>query len=436
MAKTGINIQVQDTVLGTPVDRNAVSAIAVLSVSLSGDASSAAAIKPTMKFKAQLTDVVVYEIRKPLSDDEVKSLLGGTFGDTHIQLRTIINDFYHPAEGLDNEGKILYVFGAVGTPFDIEQSALAVYTAIKEFPIAPRQVMLADIGIPDPYEYPQGVFGYDQSFSWLTAADGWYSHLRDLWNTGTFTVMLANSATPTQSELADYDLLDNGFLALVNCYSKSAPSGSGAYPASDRSGCALGMLAAVSVGQSIGDCSLPPLSSDLGVLCVDVEDEVSKFLDVKGYISNDLSEPAITSLYDNQVVFPCSRQPRTGKWFNDGATRNNPDNALSTLEAVRTLAAICDDLQDYFTTYINGRVPVTASGDIQPTFKQVVLDNARAKVIDKYIASGDISDARVSLVAKDNDMVGTRTWEVSVSILPAPTLRWIEGYVFYVNKLS
>ena len=33
-------------------------------------------------------------------------------------------------------------------------------------------------------------------------------------------------------------------------------------------------------------------------------------------------------------------------------------------------------------------------------------------------------------------MIGTRTWEVTLEILDAPTLRWIDGKVFYVKSLE
>jgi len=62
------------------------------------------------------------------------------------------------------------------------------------------------------------------------------------------------------------------------------------------------------------------------------------------------------------------------------------------------------------------------------------MSNARVSVINRYVESGDISDARVSLRAKDNDFAGTRTFEVSLEILPALTLRWTNGYVFYVKS--
>ena len=144
----------------------------------------------------------------------------------------------------------------------------------------------------------------------------------------------------------------------------------------------------------------------------------------------------LEGLGEKGYLFTRTRPPRNGLWWNDGATLNSPQNALSTLEAARTICAIADDLQSFFVPYINSRVPVSNTGDIQSTYKQVVLDNARATVIQKYIESGDISDARINLVAKDNDMVGTRTWEVSLAILPAPTLRWVDGYVFYVKTLE
>lgn len=50
--------------------------------------------------------------------------------------------------------------------------------------------------------------------------------------------------------------------------------------------------------------------------------------------------------------------------------------------------------------------------------------------------AGDISDATIQIVAKNNDMQGTRTLEVTLGIQQAITLRWVEGFVFYVKSVE
>jgi hypothetical protein len=428
MARTGINIQVKDTVLGTSVDRNSVSAIFVGAYFANVDTDYPVAGAPSTK---------VRRLTSAPDLDTVKSWFAASYAVTAEVLYQHILDFYSPVEGLSNEGVVLYVIGSTNG-LDVEEWSDYMLDCVRAaMPEYPRQItyltMKADTS---QNKYPLGMWGYDGSFEWVQP-NGFLGMFHGVFER---SCIIVPSACPFSNvEGSDFDNLENTpYAALVNCYDANSPAtlvGESTifYPRSDRSGTALGLLASIAVGQSIGDCSLPALSFEGGVVLDDDGDAVL----LKAAQTDLRSDNNVGDfLDDHNIVYPRQRYPRTGVWFNDGSTLTSPENALSTLEAVRTLYAICDDLQDYFTTYINGRVPVTASGDIQPTFKQVVLDNARAKVIDKYIASGDISDARVSLVAKDNDMVGTRTWEVSVSILPAPTLRWIEGYVFYVNKLS
>lgn len=192
----------------------------------------------------------------------------------------------------------------------------------------------------------------------------------------------------------------------------------------------ISSLANISVGTSIGDGGLAAVTEPFEIPIQDTGSDYHGTIDVR-----TLSLAQLDKLGEKGYLFTRKRAPRNGLWWNDGATCNDPKNALSTLEAARTICSMADDLQSFFVPYINTRVPVTSTGDIQSTYKQVVLDNARAAVVQKYIDNGDISDARINLVAKDNDMIGTRTWEVTLSILPATTLRWIDGYVFYVKNL-
>ena len=95
-----------------------------------------------------------------------------------------------------------------------------------------------------------------------------------------------------------------------------------------------------------------------------------------------------------------------------------------------------DDLRAFYTPYINGKVPIDADGKTQSSYVDVVTALARENVIVPYIDSGDISDARITQTDLNDDFSGTRTWQVSLEILPSPTLRWVNSFVFYVKKLN
>lgn len=194
-------------------------------------------------------------------------------------------------------------------------------------------------------------------------------------------------------------------------------------------GALCGYMATLTIGTSIGDTLQPQFSSSLYFMDADSSGAWINTPCVEASLST------INLLGDKQYIFARTRPPRNGLWWNDGATCEDAATALSTLEAGRTIASICDDLQSFFTPYINSKVPVNSNGDIRGDYKQTVLQNARANIIEPYIESQDISDARISLEAENNDMVGTRTWKVQVEILAAPTLRWIDGFVFYVSSL-
>ena len=190
-----------------------------------------------------------------------------------------------------------------------------------------------------------------------------------------------------------------------------------------------GFMATLSVGTSIGDASLSKFASSLYFVDMTAADT---------YVNTSCSKLSLTrinSFGTNQYIFARTRPPFNGLWLNDGATCTEASNAISTLEAARTLASLVDDLREFFTPYLNNKIPVNSDGDIQSTYKQVVLANARSSIIAPYIASGDISDARLTIEATDNDMVTNRSWKVTLAVLPAPTLRWIDGYVFYVSSL-
>lgn len=397
MARTGIKIQVKNTTLGGVPDVNANALLVVRN--------------PTVDSEAEMpfTDGEFFMLRSP---DDLETL-GLNLPANNPALIAQVNDFYYPTSEVSNVGTILWLYGGrmederiLGPLLDALGSLNQ--TVVDGFEYRPRQVLyLEDVASGD-------VTSLTNVLSSLNTA------VRTAWDEGfTINVVVSiNLADETVNSLPDLSEVDAPFVGvLVSEYTEN-----------NRPTPALGLLggymAHLPVGTSIGDVSLPPI---MKVMCI---------TDTNRTPAATLTMSDVEMLGEKQYIFARTRPPKNGLWFNDGATAADPSTALSSLEAVRTLGAIVDDLRLFFTSYINSKVPVTSNGDIQPAYKQVVLDNAFAKVLAPYIESGDISDARLSLVAKNNDMVGTRTWEVSLSILPAPTLRWIDGFVFYVKNLS
>ena len=402
MAQTGINIKVADTVLGSPPSVNANTMMFV---------QYARGVDNGRQPPFDLN--TPYKLRS-LADLEAM----GVLYNGNEALYTAVRDFYYPNKDVDNTGTILWVVGwehGFGATMD-DDPALAnkivahvISTTIKSFSDRPRTLVWFN---PDASPANFGAPVLSDAISRLRSE-------------GIYVVGLIGLAMGSEYDFGaiigetDTLLEDDGypFVGWNPFFHKDI-----SLNLQPTVAMVAGLLASVSVGTSIGDMSLPPIGEDIMF--------ETQQRSVKTLTSSELME-----LGGAQVIFARTRPPRNGLWWNDGATLNDTQNALSTLEAVRTLCSVVDDLRLFFTNYINTRVPVAANGDIDPTYKQVVLDNARAKVITPYIESGDISDARIELVAKNNNMVSTRTWEVKVSILPAPTLRWIDGFVFYVNSL-
>lgn len=384
MARTGINIQVKDTALGAPINVNATS---LLFVEVPAE---------TLELES-----VTVGIREPFDLYSLSDLEAyGLTKDNATQLYNHVRDFYNPCEGIDNTGKLLWV----NIGLNQLKTVLKRVVELGGFDKRPRNVLYAK------------AYSQEELDALVDTVN-----ILDAQSEGFYTVAVVGAKGGTHplgttSDWFDLAALKAPFMGLV-----VSTNGVDADPCVGKVG---GILAATSVGTSIGDCTLPPASDKSEILFTDGSVDV-----------NLLSNVTLDGIAEKQYIFLRPRAPKNGLWFNDGATANDASNALSTLEASRTLCAIVDDLRAFFTTYINTRVPVTASGDIQPAYKQTVLDNAFDTVITPYIENGDISDARISLVAQNNDMVGTRTWQITLSILPAPTLRWIEGYVFYVKTL-
>jgi hypothetical protein len=400
MAQTGINIQVTNTQLGSTPQVNVNSMLIVVGATAgSGGTMPLELSKPYMiTSPSGLTALGVTQANNP-------------------ELYKQVNDFYNPTSAINNNGNILWIVGVPESNAGNSIKGTLVpwlrETVANGFEYRPRNIMISltskGAGIT-PSDVQTAInSAYTEGFSVVCVFDGQQF----------VTENLAENGSTSMEDLSEQDAMMVGVVIVTD--------EAGGRPIVGRIG---GYMSQLSVGTSIGDTSLTRF--DTSLFFVDPEGAAFPANTPCGTLALD----TINDLGSKQYIFARTRPPRNGLWFNDGATCAEATTALSTLEAARTIASMVDDLRDFFTPYINSKVPVNASGDIDPTYKQVVIDNATATVINPYIESGDISDARISLVAQNNDMVGTRTWEVTLQILAAPTLRWVDAFVFYVSSLT
>lgn len=392
MAKTGISIKVSNSAFGgvPNVDANSMLIVAGATAVSTGDLAFAL---NTPYLLRSLEDLDVLDITLANNKNIYEQVQG----------------FYSPKSGINNTGTVLWLVGVTTlTTADIIISAVR-ETVIDGFQYRPRNILIAQLNVYAAFPLEPSAI--------QTALDTLYEE-------GFSTVaILGDCIRGNVTSFAFPDLSTQNAPMVGVCVVSDAVSSIASV------GKIGGFMATLSVGTSIGDASLSAFASSM--YFVDMS-ATSTFVNTP---CSNLSLTKINDLGTKQYIFARTRPPFNGLWLNDGATAADSATALSTLEAGRTIASLVDALREFLTPYLNNKIPVNKDGDIQSTYKQVVLDNARSKVVMPYISSGDISDARITIQAKDGDMVGTRTWEVTLSVLPAPTLRWIDGYVFYVKSL-
>lgn len=396
MARTGVSIQVSNTSFGSPpnVDANAMLVIAGATATTGG----------TMAFSLDTP----YLLRS-VNDLDTLGITEANNPDVYKQ----VNDAY-----ARNSGLLLWIVGVASNAAIIGNLLPWLRaTVVNGFEFRPRQVGLSAVADSESADdlptktaiQTQIDAAYVEGFA-IVVVEG----------RGYFSTEI-NTAATTLPDLSTEDCPFIGQVIVTNVQ--------GGRPCV---GDLIGFMSTLSVGTSIGDAS-PQFTIGSGYYFCDSAD---------GTIASAINTPCVEASYstvntlgDKQYIFARTRPPRNGLWWNDGATAADKDTALSTLEAVRVIASMVDALREYFTPYINNRIPVNNSGDIRGDYKEVVLGGAREKVITPYEENGDISGASLDMRAENNDMVGTRTWEVTLGILGAPTLRWINGYASYVRSL-
>lgn len=390
MARTGISIQVSNTVLGSVPRVNANSMLVVIGATATSGGAMAFALDTPYMLQ---------------SVDDLETL--GITEDNNPDVYKQVHDFYAPKNGINVTGTILWLVGAsASTTVVADLPGYVRDTVVNGFQYRPRNILISQALSGGTALVQKDLQG---------AVDALYVE-------GFATVIvLGAQALPgaVDTVASTLDDLSQGEAPMVATVIVTNRQG-------DRAcvGALGGYLSTLSVGTSIGDGADTAFSTSMF------------FIDPDNTPCAKIKLTTANTLGDKQYVFTRTRPPANGLWWNDGATCVEAITALSTLENGRTVASIVDDLRDFFRPYINGKVPVNSSGDIQGAYKQVVTDNARSKVIIPYIENGDISDARLTLVAKDGSMTKTRTWECTLELLDAPTLRWVNGYVFYVSSLD
>lgn len=391
MARTGMKVTVTNTVLGGPPQVDANSMLVVVGA------------------KATTGGTIAFSLDTPVLIQSVNDLdTLGISQENNPEVYKEVSDFFAPRSGVNTTGTILWL---VGTEESANVKAnLAGWvrsTVVNGFEYRPRQIAVSE---------PLAGEGAITQVEMQKVID-------ELYVEGFSTVAILGSQTIKAESGLWYDDTNLPDLSKVDAYFVGTCIVTDVQGGRACVGKLLGWLSTLSVGTSIGDGGSPAFASSM------------YFMDEANTPCSATTLETANKLGDKQYIFTRARPPKNGLWWNDGATAADPATSLSTLENGRTVASIVDASRQFFTPYINSKVPVNSSGDIDGTYKQVVLDNAREKVIAPYINAGDISDARLSLNAKNNDMIGTRTWEFTIEILDAPTLRWLDGYVFYVKSL-
>ena len=428
MAKTGIKINVSNTTFAGVPKVNENSILFFLGVD-----------------STKLRTNVLAEVR---SAEEFKTKMltsqeGLTEDDKSIVKQ--VEDYFNPTLTISNNGKLLWVYLVSiddTFPYDdggnqntITSSDLAELlaqvvreTVVDGFENRPRQMLISSgLNISNVH-----VSTLVEGANALNPIEAAQIAITNLYEEGFSMVGVSSKTT---GDLSTIEVSGNGFISVLSS-GVTAPFVADCMVSDKVGGVAAiakvgGYLITKSIGASIGDVSSDSFASEMYLLTNDGSGSAAESISVAS-----LPLSVVEKLGEENYLFCRTRAPRNGLWWNDGATCADSATALSTLEAGRTIAAIVDDLREFFTAFINTRVPVADNGDIQSTYKQVVLDSAFAQVIQPYISSGDISNARIELKALNDNMVESRTWEVKVSILPAPTLRWIDGFVFYVKSLE
>ena len=110
--------------------------------------------------------------------------------------------------------------------------------------------------------------------------------------------------------------------------------------------------------------------------------------------------------------------------------------ALSKLEYSRLGNAVCDDAEYFFTGILNTQAPVEPNGDLSKTYATQLNNTFYNQYCQPRISQGQCSAINVEIGAQNNDFVGTKTIQVTISIQPSPNVEQVMVYVMYVKSVA
>lgn len=226
---------------------------------------------------------------------------------------------------------------------------------------------------------------------------------------------------PVQTNLQDLATLD---APRIGVHITTTTPGRGA-----SIGQALGIMASRAISASIGDMSFPAVSQIQYYL----DGQASKYINTP---VTDISTAKMDIIAKYQYIFTRPRPQRFGVYYNDGATCNEANMALSSLEFVRVGNAICDSVEDYFVGLLNTRIPTTSTGEVEPGFKAATIDFIYSNYISSRIANQEVGDVEIDFWAKGGNLLTSRALEVNVKIFPIPTLREVFINVTFTTSLN
>lgn len=240
------------------------------------------------------------------------------------------------------------------------------------------------------------------------------------------------------SKLLDGDITTNfaSYLASsVYCLlTTSAYTGTGTtadpYVPMKDVGEVLGVMASISVAQSIGSCGLPPVATKAffnlpSVPATDGGDLVSVSL-LTTQQANDLGE--------QQIGFHRTRKQLDGVYYNDGATCIDATKSLSKIEYNRLGNSVCDDAEFYFQRIINTQLPVDVNGNLSSMAATQLENSFYNEYAAPRISAGQASS--ISVTVAGDGFASNNTLKVEISIQPSPNVEQVFVYVFYVTSQS
>lgn len=201
-----------------------------------------------------------------------------------------------------------------------------------------------------------------------------------------------------------------------------------------------------SVGRTLGMLSSLSLATSPGaVTTAGPAGDIDYFVDVTASdVPQDINTPVsklvpakCNLLGKNQYLFTRVRPQLAGVYYNDGATCNDPEMALSEISFVRVGNAVCDSVERFFVKLLQENIPTDAStGAIDAGFKSGTLAQLDETELTPRINRGEAQAINVDFAAKDGNYNMSKAIQVTVEVLPLSPLR--EAYIetFFVTTLN